>query len=232
MANIESVFQWRQHFNFFIGSEESEFSGGRNFLNLGASLTTDLSAEKMALLLAKQYIVSYSYSAQGQSRFEREETGATIAVVEKEALINSTQYFKNSWLNIKSKINSLEKMNQTAHFKNKINRFSALENQNLVDIGLFSHLIKEKDLIDLFSLNEHRRAKNYTFEQGEINQIMDYRIVTTNQSDNPVLLNGYHLKQNSKTLRYTGLSILNPFEDSQTLQYRQLDFIIATEWGQ
>lgn len=51
---------------------------------------------------------------------------------------------------------------------------------------------------------------------------MDYRIIQTNQSDNPVLLNGYHLKQSTKTLRYTGLSILNPFEDFQTLQYRNL----------
>lgn len=232
MANIESIYQWRNHFNYFIGSQETEFSTGRSFLNLGASLATDLSAEKMAMLLAKQYIVSYSYSAQGLSRFEREESGATIAVVEKEALLNTTQYFKKSWQNIKAKMNEIKINDQTRKMKSIINRFAAMENKNLVDIGLFSYLMEEQDLIDLFSLNEHHRSRNYQIEHGEISHLMDYRIIQTNQSDNPVLLNGYHLKQSTKTLRYTGLSILNPFEDFQTLQYRNLDFINDTGWGQ
>lgn len=232
MANIETVFQWRNHFQYFIGSQESEFSGGRTMTNLDASLSTDLPAEKMALLLAKQYIVSYSYSAQGLSRFEREETGATIAVIEKEALIHSIQYFQKAWVNIKEKIKTLTEQQNLNQKINIIRKYASMENSKLTDLGLFSYLFGEDDLVDLFSVQQRKRARNILIEQGEISQLMDYLLVTSNDSDNPVKMNAYHLKQSTETIKYTGLSIYNPLTDDQTIQYRNLDFVIQTGWGQ
>lgn len=129
MANIEFLYQIRDAADWFIGSQESEFSSGMPFDTLD-QLPGYSSVEVASVDLARRFIESYSFVQKGQQVSNVEKSATTVSVIHLK---------KMDWLvhQIGQLVNELKKLTQ--HEREKITdglrKKWAMEDSRLIDLG-------------------------------------------------------------------------------------------------
>lgn len=124
MGNVEFLYEIRKLSTYTIASEDAEFSSGLPFQVI-EQLPASNTVEEAALMLAKNFIESYSYIKNGSQRNYVSVSSATISVFENKNWDLLTYYLKL----ISSKIKGI-KLNVT-YLKNKY----AMEDGELIDLG-------------------------------------------------------------------------------------------------
>ncbi len=124
MANIEFLYELKDLSSFTIASEDAEFSSGMPFQSLN-QLPLMSTASSASLMLARDFIESYSYVKNGSQRNYVSESSSTITV------------FDNSkWDLLVTNLNLIaKKMKELSLNFTYLLKYFTMENQELVDLG-------------------------------------------------------------------------------------------------
>jgi len=145
MGNMEFLYELRSVSDYTISSEEAEFTSGLPFQSLGL-LTSTSSGREAAVLLANNFIESYSYLKNGQQRNYVSVSSATISVVENKKL----DVLAKS-LGVVSKLTK----ELTSEQKNKLNKTllnkASMDDKSLIDLGTL--LIELRKIVTNQNLN-------------------------------------------------------------------------------
>lgn len=146
MANIEFLYQIKNVSDFTVASEDAEFSSGLPFLAL-KEITKLSNSKDVALMLAKNYIESYSYLKKGSQRESVSSSAATISVLANKNLENFVSEIKV----LKNIYNGLLVSEQN-ELKKTLTRKYQMENPDFVDLGNL--------VIELRKINKNRDSDN------------------------------------------------------------------------
>ena len=141
MANLEFLYEIKDASEYTIASEETEFTSGLPFQTLSL-LPTVSTAKEAALLLAKNFIESYSYLKNGVQRSYVSVSSATISVVENKNL----DILTNSLKNVSSLYKGLSDDQKIKLGKNLKNTAS-MDDQSMIDLGTFLIQLRQMNTI-------------------------------------------------------------------------------------
>jgi hypothetical protein len=133
-ANIEFLYQIRNHSLYTIASEEAEFMSGLPFESL-TELPEYSNSKEAALFVAKRFIESYSTLKKGEQSHYVSVSSATISVIDN----SQVKYFADLLKNVSTLINSLTPELQESLARRLTKNFS-MDQKELVDLG---HLLIE-----------------------------------------------------------------------------------------
>lgn len=140
MANMEFLYELRKASEFTIASEEAEFTAGLPFQNI--SLFSQMpNAREAALLLARDYIDSYSYLKSGNQRNYVHVSSATISIIENKKL----DAFAVKLKEIAQLYKSIPE-NQKIRLNRILSSKASMDDKTLIDLGHF--LIELRALVD------------------------------------------------------------------------------------
>lgn len=128
MANIEFLYELKDLSSFTIASEDAEFSSGMPFQSLN-QLPLMSTASSASLMLAHDFIESYSYLKNGSQRNYVSQSSSTITVFENnkwDLLITNLNLIAK-----KIKESSLDLISLTKY----LSKYFTMENKELVDLG-------------------------------------------------------------------------------------------------
>lgn len=153
MASIEPVSELQYLSNYFMGSQEAEFTKGSPLETL-QYINADNSFEENIKLLAAEYIKSYSGKVDGRTLDAAYKESATISVIDNKRLPNF--------------------LDKIANLTNSIRYYSEEERKSIKSI-IPKIKMENFDLIDLGSLLLNLRD-NPLFDrvQSEVNDLIDY----------------------------------------------------------
>jgi hypothetical protein len=149
MANIESITQLQGFSDFYLASEDAEFASGAPFDTLQFLPEKD-SARDAAIELGERYLESYSYFKKGDQRDSIETSGATISLIENKRVNALLPRLKemSAWLN--------ENFNGDKKSLERKARTSAMEDDQLVDLGALAAKTGNKDIALAFEMTDAR----------------------------------------------------------------------------
>ena len=131
MANLEFLYEMKDISDYTIASEEAEFASGLPFQQL-SQFSSASNGKDAAMVLAKNFIESYSYLKNGSQRNYVSVSSATISVIENKNLKGLTQAMKN----VSSFFKSLPKEQQNKMIKT-LQKTATMDDKSMIDLGLF-----------------------------------------------------------------------------------------------
>lgn len=158
LANLEFLFELRHASNYFIASQEAEFSSGLPFESL-SELTNIANPDEAAIFLGKRFIESYSYLKNGQQRDSVSTSSATISVIDTKHL----ESFAYDLKKISTIIKSLPEK-EALKLQTKLAKKYSMDKAELVDLGrmLIELRVLTKDPIIDSEITKLIRALNIT----------------------------------------------------------------------
>jgi hypothetical protein len=157
MGSIEVAWQFAKYSDYYIGSQDSAFSAGLYYSDLGA--IEYLNPKDAATTLATHFIESYSTIRSGRQSHVVESSAAVISVIDSEKLKILTPQIRNDWQLLRSQLNEKSRL-----WKNRTQRYK-MDDDSLTDFGHLiswldsSELNKAMGLLDRSSLQSTPRLK-------------------------------------------------------------------------